>query len=74
MNATLTDVQRNSKKVFRPVQAGQVVRITEHGKPFARVSPDYPARTMTVEEFRALEISDEALNQAINESLAAIRE
>jgi prevent-host-death family protein len=74
MNATLTDVQRNSKKVFRPVQSGQVVRITEHGKPFARVSPDYPTRTMTVEEFRALEISDEALNQSINESLAAIRE
>jgi antitoxin (DNA-binding transcriptional repressor) of toxin-antitoxin stability system len=73
MSATLTDVQRNSKRVFRPLQSGQPVRITEHGKPFAKVSPDYPVVTMSAEEFRALPISDEELNQAINTALAEIR-
>jgi antitoxin (DNA-binding transcriptional repressor) of toxin-antitoxin stability system len=73
MNATLTQVQRNSKRVFRPVQNGQPVRITEHGKPFARISPDYPVSTMSAAAFRALPISDEELDQAINEALAETR-
>lgn len=73
MNATLTDVQRNTKRVFRSLQSGQAVRITEHGKPFAKVSADYPVVTMSAEEFRALPISDEELSQAINAAIAEIR-
>ena len=73
MSATLTQVQRNSKRVFRPVQNGQAVRITEHGKPFARIAPDYPVVIMSAADFRALPISDEELDQAINEALAETR-
>lgn len=73
MNATLTEVSRNTKRVFRPVQNGQRVRITEHGKTIARLSPDYPEMTMSAAEFRALPISDAELDQAINEALAEIR-
>ena len=73
MNATLTEVSRNTKRVFRPVQNGQRVRITEHGKIIARLSPDYPEIPMSAEEFRALPISDAELDRAINEALAEIR-
>ena len=73
MQSTLTEVHRQTRKVFRPVQNGQAVRITEHGKPIARIEPDYPAITMTAEEFRALPISEEEFNQAVNEALAEIR-
>ena len=73
MNVTLTEVSRNTKKVFRPVQNGHRVRITEHGKTIARLSPDYPVITMSADAFRALPISDEELDQAINEALAEIR-
>lgn len=73
MSATLTEVSRNTKRVFRPVQNGQHVRITEHGKTIARISPDYPVLTLSADAFRALPISDVELNQAINEALAEIR-
>lgn len=74
MQATLTEVQRQARRVFRPVQAGQSVRITEHGRPFARVEPDYPVVTMSAEEFRALPVSDAELDRAINAALKEIRE
>jgi len=74
MSSTLTDVHRNTKRVFRPVQNGHAVRITEHGKPIARISPDYPVVTLSADEFRALPLTDEELDQAINEALAEIRE
>lgn len=73
MKSTLTDLHRVTKQVMRPVLAGRSVKLTEHGKPVARISPDYPVVTMTAEEFRALPISDEELNNAINEALAEIR-
>ncbi len=74
MKATLTEVHREARKVFRPVQNGQVVHVSEHGKPFARILPDYPFATLSAEEFRALEISDDELNAAINQTLNEIRE
>jgi len=73
MHSTHTEVHRNTKRVFRPVQNSQTVRITEHGKTIARISPDYPIVTMSADEFRALPISDEELNSAINDALAEIR-
>ncbi|MFM2294926.1 MAG: hypothetical protein RLZZ350_1339 [Verrucomicrobiota bacterium] len=73
MQATLTEVHRNTKKVFRPVQNGRQVTITEHGKPIANISPACPTVTMTMEEFRALPLSDEELNRAINEAIAETR-
>ena len=74
MRATLTEVHREAKKVFRPVQNGKVVQISDHGKPLARILPDYPVQTMSAAEFRALEISEEELNEAINQTLKEIRE
>ena len=73
MQATLTDMQRSPKKVIRPVQNGQSIQITEHGRPFAKVSPDYPVVIMTEADFRALPITDEALDKAINEAVEAAR-
>jgi len=73
MPSTLTEVHRSTKKVFRPVQNGVPVFITEHGKPLARILPDYPVVTLSAEAFRALPIGDEELNEAINEALADIR-
>ncbi len=40
MQATLTDLARNTKSVLRPVtNGGQTVIVTEHGKPVAKISP-----------------------------------
>lgn len=69
----MTDLSRATKRVMRPVLAGQSVNVTEHGKPVARISPDYPRMTMTAEQFRALDLSDGELDQAINEAIDDIR-
>lgn len=73
MSSTLTDLHRLTKQVMRPVLAGQTVRLTEHGKTVARISPEYPTVTMTAEEFRALDIHSEELDRAINEAIEEIR-
>lgn len=73
MSSTMTELHRSTKRVMRPVFAGQTVKVTDQGKPAAKISPDYPVLTMTAEAFRALPIGDEELNQAINEALAEIR-
>ena len=40
MKATLTDLQRRTKEVVRPViHAGQTVTLTDHGEPCAKISP-----------------------------------
>lgn len=69
----MTDLHRTTKQVMRPVLAGQTVKVTDQGRPVARISPDYPVMTMTAEAFRTLPISDEELNHAINEALDEIR-
>ena len=74
MQATLTEVHRNTKRVFRPVQSGLPVQITEHGKPIAKIHPDYPTVTMTPEEFRALPMSDDELDRSINQAVAESRQ
>ena len=68
MQATLTEIHRQAKKVFRPVQAGQAVRITEHGKPIARIVPEVETVTVSLAEFLATEFSDQAILDAIDES------
>lgn len=73
MSSTLTDLHRVTKQVLRPVLAGKTVLLTEHGKPVARIAPDYPTITLTAAEFRALDIPSDELNQAINQTLAEIR-
>jgi prevent-host-death family protein len=68
MQATLTDLQRASRKVMRPVAGGKSVTLTEHGRPVARISPEYERREVSLEEFRQSEISDQAILDAIAEA------
>ena len=68
MKATLTDLQRASKKVMRQVFAGKTVSLTQHGEPVARISPDCERRVMSAAELRKLPISDQAILDAIAES------
>ena len=74
MQATLTEAHRDTRRIMRAAAQGQTVRITEHGKPLARINADHPVRQMTAEEFRALEISDADLNADINQAIAESRE
>lgn len=74
MQATLTEAHRDTRRVMRAVSQGQVVKVTEHGKPLARITADFSVRKLTAEEFRALEISDKELNAAINQAIAEARE
>lgn len=74
MNATLTEAHRDTRRVIRAAAAGQIVRITEHGKPLALISPDHPVVQMTAEQFRALEISDADLDTAITRAITEARE
>jgi prevent-host-death family protein len=67
MQATLTELQRETRKVMRPVVAGRSVVITEHGRPIARIVPEHETRLVSVEEFRRAEISDAAILAAIDE-------
>lgn len=69
----MTDLHRTTKQVLRPVADGKTVKVTDQGKPYARILPDYPVKTMTAAAFRALPLSDEELDRAINEALAEIR-
>ena len=68
VKATLTDLHRETKKVMRPVLGGKPVAITEHGAPVARITPDYERVTLSEDEFRSLEITDQAILRALAES------
>jgi antitoxin (DNA-binding transcriptional repressor) of toxin-antitoxin stability system len=68
MQATLTEVHRQAKRVFRHVQSGQSAHVTEHGKPLAKIVPDYERRVITLEEFYQTDLTDEAILEAIRES------
>jgi antitoxin (DNA-binding transcriptional repressor) of toxin-antitoxin stability system len=68
MQATLTELQRASRKVMRPVAGGKSVTLTEHGRLVARISPEYERREVSLEEFRQSEISDQAILDAIAEA------
>jgi prevent-host-death family protein len=72
VQATLTELQRHPRKVMRPLHSGKSVVITEHGRPIARIIPEYETRTISMEEFRSAirsgEISDQAIVDAVKES------
>jgi prevent-host-death family protein len=68
MQATLTEVHRQAKKVFRPVQSGRPVHITEHGKPVAKIVPDYEQREISLAEFFSAELTDESILEGLTES------
>ena len=39
MQATLTQLRRDTSKMIRPVHGGQKLTLTEHGKAFAEIVP-----------------------------------
>jgi len=69
MRATLTELRRDTSRVVRPViHRGERVVLTEHGEPRAEIHPHVPVERVSEEELLALEISDEAILDAIAES------
>jgi antitoxin (DNA-binding transcriptional repressor) of toxin-antitoxin stability system len=59
-------VHRNAKRVVRSAQNGRLpVTITDHGEPIAEVRPQYPRRVVSLAEFQAAEISDQAIVEAV---------
>lgn len=64
--ATLTDIQRKAASTLGPViHGGKTVLLTDHGKTVAEIMPRRDPEEISIEEFRALEISDDAINDAI---------
>ena len=53
---------------MRPVAGGKSVTLTEHGRPVARILPEYERIVVSPEEFQSLEISDQAILDAIAEA------
>jgi prevent-host-death family protein len=68
VKATLTELHRETKKVVRPVIQGQEVQLTEHGRPVARLKPDFERVVVSEEEMRKMEFTDEAILEAIREA------
>lgn len=42
--ATVADLRNNFRRVSKWIQAGEPVRITKHGEPFATLQPAAPAQ------------------------------
>ena len=69
MEATLTDLHRETKKVVRPVIHGrETVMVTEFGQPCAKITPVYERQEVTEGQFRDSVITDQAILDAIAES------
>ena len=64
----MTEVQREAKRIFRPVQAGKRVQVTEHGKPIASIIPDCAREVISLKEFFNTELTDQAIIEALKES------
>ena len=64
--ATLTELHRETKKVVRQALIEGSVSITEHGSLVARIEPDYPTVVLEPDEFWSLEMSGEAIAEAVN--------
>ena len=67
MEATLTDMHRQTKRVFRQVQAGQPVRITEHGKLIARLVPESAPEEISLEDLQRATIRTEDVIERLRE-------
>lgn len=64
--AGLSDIQRKAAAAFDPViHYGETVILTDHGKTVAEIRPKRDPVEVSIEEFRSLELSDEAINEAI---------
>jgi len=69
MQATLTELHRETAKIVRPVIHGQrTVTITDYGQPRAKISPVYERQEVTEDQLRDSVISDQAILDALAES------
>jgi prevent-host-death family protein len=72
MQATLSELHRETRRVVRPViHGGQEVVLTDFGKPVARIVPYLPTVTVSPAEARASGILDD---ESILSSLAESRD
>jgi antitoxin (DNA-binding transcriptional repressor) of toxin-antitoxin stability system len=67
MQATLSQLHRETRRIVRPViHAGKEVLLTDFGKPVARIVPYMPTITVGPEEARAKgTLDDESILAAI---------
>jgi antitoxin (DNA-binding transcriptional repressor) of toxin-antitoxin stability system len=66
MQATLSELHRETRKVVRPViHNGQEVVLTDFGRPVAKIVPYLPTRTVSAAEARRGRLSDDAIRTAI---------
>jgi len=70
MQATLSELHRETRRVVRPViHGGQEVVLTDFGKPVARIVPYLPTVTVSPAEARASgTLDDEAILSSLAES------
>lgn len=63
---TLTELRRDTSRAIKPAIAlGREVKVTEHGNPLLRIQRDLPRVVLPEGELLALEISDEAIRDAV---------
>jgi antitoxin (DNA-binding transcriptional repressor) of toxin-antitoxin stability system len=70
MQATLSQLHRETRRIVRPViHGGEEVVLTDFGKPVARIVPYLPTVTVTPSEARASGmLDDESILAAVSES------
>jgi antitoxin (DNA-binding transcriptional repressor) of toxin-antitoxin stability system len=68
IKATLTDVQRQTKRIFRHVAGGNSVPVTDYGEVVATIKPAAVRRVVSLDEFLAADISDAAIVEAVQEA------
>lgn len=70
MQATLSELHRETRRIVRPViHGGEEVILTDFGKPVARIVPFLPTVTVSPEEARAGgTLDDESILAAIAEA------
>ena len=69
MKASLSELHRETRRIVRPViHGGEVVVLTDFGRPVARIVPFLPTMTVSPAEARAAgELKDEAILSAVDE-------
>lgn len=70
MQATLSELHRETRRIVRPViHGGEEVVLTDFGKPVARIVPYMPTVTVSPAEARAVgTLDDEAILAGIAEA------
>ena len=66
--ATLTELHRETRKIVRQAIIQGGVQLTGHGSVIARIEPEVPTVTVTLEEFISGELTGEAIAEAVREA------